>query len=90
MSDINTEAVSSNQAGIHLATIQLTESDIGPRGSLPSSLEKQNTFLDLRQALSADCHHKNVENILDSGAWTAPQLARPPSATRHAFIVVSA
>ena len=68
MSDINTEAVSSNQAGIHLAAIQLTESDIGPRGSLPSSLEEQNTFLDLRRALSADCHHKNVENILDGGA----------------------
>ena len=68
MSDIDTEAASSNQAGIHPATIQFTESDIGPRVSLLSSLKKQNTFLDVCQALSADYHQENVENILDSGA----------------------
>ena len=35
---------------------------------LPSSLEKQNTFLDLRWTLSVNCHPRNVENILDGGA----------------------
>ena len=34
--------------------------------------------------LSANCHHGNVENILDGEAWIAPQIAGTPSATRYA------
>ena len=63
MSDIDTEAASSNLAGIHPAAIQLTESDIP--GVFLSEPMNHHT---LRWALSADCHHGNVENILDGGA----------------------